>query len=46
MQLVVAQRAVLQRVAGVADPLEIAIGELVGVDDRGSAGLQIGDVGS
>jgi hypothetical protein len=39
------QRAVLERVAGVADLGEVARGELVGVDDEQPAAGQVGEVG-
>jgi hypothetical protein len=39
------QRVVLERVGGVADLGEVALGELVGVDDEDAARGQVGDVG-
>jgi hypothetical protein len=39
------QRVVLERVGGVADLGEVALGELVGVDDQHAARGQVGDVG-
>jgi len=45
VQLVGGQRAVLQRVAGVADLGQVPLGELVGVDDQVAAARQVLDVG-
>jgi hypothetical protein len=44
VQLVVLQRAVFERVVVVADLGEVPLGELVGVDDDGPAGLEVPQV--
>ena len=45
VQVVAVQAAVVERALGVADLLQVARGELVGVDDQRGAARQVGEVG-